>query len=210
MNYGGMGWTYTLKLVKNIPGLKLIFDTGNPVGSLDRSAPKPYPTQSSWDFYSHVKEHIAYVHIKDGVYDPEKNEVTYTYPGRRARRRPPYRERPDRERIRRWNLYRAAHGRAIPRLSAVTRRDQIRHIPRIWPPNGAFSSRHPRRSRQIALGVGVRVCGRARGLPGSRRRSVFPIPITNIVIQSGLCAQPKQCKMQDAKCNMQNTGGIPH
>ncbi|MFW6367112.1 MAG: sugar phosphate isomerase/epimerase family protein, partial [bacterium] len=30
MNYGGMGYTYTLELVENVPGLKLVFDTGNP------------------------------------------------------------------------------------------------------------------------------------------------------------------------------------
>lgn len=65
MNYGGMGWSYTLKLIENVPGLKLVFDTGNPVFTDDRTQPKPYPKQSSWEFYSHVKEHIAYIHIKD-------------------------------------------------------------------------------------------------------------------------------------------------
>jgi len=82
MNYGGMGWPYTLRLVENVPGLKLVFDTGNPVFSLDRSKPKPHPTQSSWEFYQHVKEHIAYVHIKDGLWDYLKNENrAFTYPG---------------------------------------------------------------------------------------------------------------------------------
>ena len=81
MNYGGMGWAYTLRLLENVPGLKLVFDTGNPVFTDDRTKAKPYPKQSSWEFYSHVKEHIAYVHIKDGIWDAEKQRVNYTYPG---------------------------------------------------------------------------------------------------------------------------------
>jgi sugar phosphate isomerase/epimerase len=81
MNYGGMGWPYTMKLIENVPGLKLVFDTGNPVFLADRTQGQPYPRQSSWEFYSKVKEHIAYVHIKDGIWDAEKQDTTYTYPG---------------------------------------------------------------------------------------------------------------------------------
>jgi len=85
MNYGGMSWQHTLRLVENVPGLKLVFDTGNPVFTDDRSKPKPYPKQSSWEFYSHVKEHIAYVHIKDGRFVEESGglfpKVEYTFPG---------------------------------------------------------------------------------------------------------------------------------
>ncbi len=81
MNYGGMGWTYTLKLVDNVPGLKLVFDTGNPVGSDDRTRPAPHPKQSAWEFYSHVKDHVVYVHIKDGVFDPDTGKVKFTFPG---------------------------------------------------------------------------------------------------------------------------------
>jgi len=82
MNYGGMGYTYTLRLLENVPGLKLVFDTGNPVTSLDRTKPKPYPTQSPWEFYSHVKEHIAYVHIKDALWDYRENKnKCFTFPG---------------------------------------------------------------------------------------------------------------------------------
>jgi sugar phosphate isomerase/epimerase len=65
MNYGGMGWTYTLRLIENVPGLKLVFDTGNPVMTDDRTKTPPYPKQSSWEFYTHVKPHVAYVHVKD-------------------------------------------------------------------------------------------------------------------------------------------------
>ena len=81
MNYGGMGWPCTMKLIDNVPGLKLVYDTGNPVFSKDRSQSKPYPMQSSWDFYSHVKEHVAYVHIKDGHWDDEQKKSVFTYPG---------------------------------------------------------------------------------------------------------------------------------
>ena len=79
MNFGGMGWSYTLALIENVPGLKLVFDTGNPVFTDDRTKPAPYPKQSSWEFYNIVKKHVAYLHIKDGIWDNEK--TNYTYPG---------------------------------------------------------------------------------------------------------------------------------
>jgi len=81
MNYGGMGWQYTQRLVENVPGLKLVFDTGNPVFSADRSKPRPFPRQSAWEFYEHVQDHIAYVHIKDGIWDDREKTVRYTFPG---------------------------------------------------------------------------------------------------------------------------------
>ena len=81
MNYGGMGWGYTLRLLEAVPGLKLVFDTGNPVFTDDRMQPKPYPKQSSWEFYRRVKEHIAYIHIKDGIWNADTGKITYTFPG---------------------------------------------------------------------------------------------------------------------------------
>jgi sugar phosphate isomerase/epimerase len=81
MNYGGLGWTYTLKMLENVPGLKLVFDTGNPVANLDYSSNIPGKMQSSWEFYQKVKEHITYVHIKDGIYNKAKNDLDYCYPG---------------------------------------------------------------------------------------------------------------------------------
>jgi len=80
MNYGGMGWQFTLKLLENVPGLKLVFDAGNPVFTDDRSHPKPYPKQSSWEFYEHVRDHIAYIHIKDGYHDSQTGKSVFTYP----------------------------------------------------------------------------------------------------------------------------------
>jgi sugar phosphate isomerase/epimerase len=82
MNYGGMGWSYTLDLLENVPGLKLVFDTGNPVFADDCTKPKPYPKQSAWEFYQHVKEHVAYIHIKDCVWKPEaEKKQVFTFPG---------------------------------------------------------------------------------------------------------------------------------
>ncbi len=79
MNYGGMGWTYTLEIIENVPGMKLVFDTGNPVFTDDRTKAKPYPKQSAWEFYDHVKEHIAYVHIKDGYWDKDEEKAVFTH-----------------------------------------------------------------------------------------------------------------------------------
>ena len=81
MNYGGMSWQHTLRLIENVPGLKLVFDTGNPVGLDDYSKPKPYPKQSSREFYMNVREHIEYIHIKDCKWDKDKNDAIYTFPG---------------------------------------------------------------------------------------------------------------------------------
>ena len=77
MNYGGLGWRFSLRLVEEVPGLKLVFDTGNPVATFDRTAPAPHPMQSSWEFYRHVREHVAYVHIKDGVNTDGKTTWTF-------------------------------------------------------------------------------------------------------------------------------------
>ena len=86
MNYGGLGWGYTLELLENVPGLKLVFDTGNPVFTDDRMQSPPYPKQGSWAFYSKVREHIAYVHVKDCRFVRDVSgelfpECEYTFPG---------------------------------------------------------------------------------------------------------------------------------
>jgi sugar phosphate isomerase/epimerase len=81
MNYGGMGWPFTLRLLEEVPGLKLVFDTANPVFNLDRSKPKPWPRQDPWEFYDHVRPHVVHVHIKDATWNPAKNDADYNYPG---------------------------------------------------------------------------------------------------------------------------------
>jgi len=84
MNYGGMGWTYTRRMLDNVPGLQLVFDTGNPTHSDDWSVSQrsngARPKQSSWEFYHQIREHVAYVHIKDGRMLPDGKHV-HTWPG---------------------------------------------------------------------------------------------------------------------------------
>jgi len=76
MNYGGLSWHHTLRLLEAVPGLRLVFDTANPGLALPHS-----PRQSSWEFYHNVREHIAHVHVKDMRWDPETNAPVYTFPG---------------------------------------------------------------------------------------------------------------------------------
>ncbi len=81
MNYGGMGHSFTLKMLDQVPGLRLVFDTGNPIFSDDRAKPKPYPKQSAWEFYANVREHIDYVHIKDGRWLADTGKCQFTFAG---------------------------------------------------------------------------------------------------------------------------------
>ncbi len=81
-NWGGFSAKHSLRLVKEVPGLKLVFDTGNPVFQRDRSKSEPYPWQDALGFYNEVKDHIAHVHIKDCRYPTVgDNEPHYTMPG---------------------------------------------------------------------------------------------------------------------------------
>ena len=83
MNWGGFSPDHTLRLVEEVPGLKLIFDTANPVFQLDRSKPEPFPWQDPLEFYNKVKEHVVHVHIKDCT-NPlvgESEPTKYTLPG---------------------------------------------------------------------------------------------------------------------------------
>ena len=80
MNYGGQGWTFTERLLDAVPGMKLVFDTGNPVFTRDRTLPPPHPWESSYDFFRHVCDEVIYVHIKDAVVTPE-GKTQYRWPG---------------------------------------------------------------------------------------------------------------------------------
>jgi sugar phosphate isomerase/epimerase len=85
MNWGGMGASFSLRLLDAVPGLKLVFDTGNPSASDDHDVPArsdgTRPKQSSWDFYRRVRQHIVHVHIKDAVFDPVGGTHVHTWPG---------------------------------------------------------------------------------------------------------------------------------
>ncbi len=78
MNYGGLSYLHTLKLVENIKSkaFTLIFDTGNPVFNYRRIGNPPYALQSSWEFYHYVKDFISYIHIKDGTAVPLADNIT--------------------------------------------------------------------------------------------------------------------------------------
>lgn len=80
MNYGGMSWKHTIELVENVPGLKLVYDTGNPVYNIDHSKEKDV-WQDSWEFYQNIKDHIAYIHVKDGQNPVQGQKDVYSYPG---------------------------------------------------------------------------------------------------------------------------------
>ncbi len=82
MNYGCMSWQHALKLLENVPGLKWVFDTANPVFNDDRSKPEPMPKQDPWEFWTHLKEHTVHIHVKDAIWDNSKNDADYTLPGK--------------------------------------------------------------------------------------------------------------------------------
>lgn len=81
MNYGGMSWQHTLELLDKCPGLKLVFDTANPVFNADRSKPKPWPQQDAWEYWENVRDHVVHIHVKDATWNPAKNDADYNWPG---------------------------------------------------------------------------------------------------------------------------------
>jgi len=87
-NYGGMSSDHTLRLVEEIDSsrFKLLLDTGNPLNSVDYREGFRDKMQDAFQFYSAVREQVAYVHIKDGVFlslKPEEtfNEAQWCFPG---------------------------------------------------------------------------------------------------------------------------------
>jgi sugar phosphate isomerase/epimerase len=82
MNWGGFSAQHSLRLIEEVPGLKLIFDTGNPVFQRDRSKSDPQPWQDPMDFWRVVREHVVHIHIKD-CRNPIADgvEPEYTMPG---------------------------------------------------------------------------------------------------------------------------------
>lgn len=83
MNWGGFSASHTLRLLEEVPGLKLVFDTGNPVFQRDRSLEPDFPWQDPLAFLNSVIEYVEHVHIKDclnplpGETEPER----YCFPG---------------------------------------------------------------------------------------------------------------------------------
>jgi sugar phosphate isomerase/epimerase len=81
MNHGGMSWRHALELLEKCPGLKWLFDPANPIFNADRSKPKPWPKQDPWEFWTHVRDHVAHIHIKDATWNPMRNDADYNWPG---------------------------------------------------------------------------------------------------------------------------------
>lgn len=81
MNWGGFSADHTLRLLDEIPDLRLVFDTGNPIFQRDRSKPEPFPWQSAFEFYQKVKHAIAHIHVKDGIMHDEEGEPEYSFAG---------------------------------------------------------------------------------------------------------------------------------
>jgi sugar phosphate isomerase/epimerase len=81
MNYGGMSARHALELLEHVPGLQWVFDTANPVFNPDRSQSRPWPRQDAWEFWTHVRDRVAHIHIKDATWNPAKNDADYNWPG---------------------------------------------------------------------------------------------------------------------------------
>lgn len=81
MNFGGMSCAHTLELLDRCPGLKLVFDTGNPVFNPDRRGSWPWQRQNAWEFWEQVRDHVVHIHIKDAIWNNANKKETYTWPG---------------------------------------------------------------------------------------------------------------------------------
>ncbi len=83
MNYFSQSYEHMEKLLTRIdsPNFRIVFDTGNPVFSDNRMGQPPYEKQNSWEAYQLLKDKIAYIHIKDGVFDHQESKMQYTFPG---------------------------------------------------------------------------------------------------------------------------------
>jgi sugar phosphate isomerase/epimerase len=86
MNYGGISSRHALQLLEQVPGLKWVFDTANPIFNADRAKPQPWPKQDPWDFWVAVRDHTAHIHVKDATWNPAKNDADYNWPGEGAGR----------------------------------------------------------------------------------------------------------------------------
>ncbi len=81
MNWGGFSADHTLRLLDEVPDLKLVFDTGNPIFQRDRSKAEPFPWQDPWEFYQKVKHAVVHVHVKDASFPQGEGEPIYRLPG---------------------------------------------------------------------------------------------------------------------------------
>ena len=81
MNYGGMSAAHARQLIDQVPGLRWVFDTANPIFNADRSKPQPWPKQDPWEFWTTVRDVTAHIHVKDATWNAKKNDADYNWPG---------------------------------------------------------------------------------------------------------------------------------
>ncbi len=81
MNHGGMSWQHAVQMLEQVPGLQWLFDTANPIFNADRSRPQPWPRQDPWEYWTHVRDRVAHIHVKDARWNPARNDADYTWPG---------------------------------------------------------------------------------------------------------------------------------
>jgi len=72
---------HALQLLERVPGLKWVFDTGNPIFNWDRSQPPPWSKQDPWEFWTQVRDATAHLHVKDATWNPARNDADYRWPG---------------------------------------------------------------------------------------------------------------------------------
>lgn len=88
MNYFSQSYEHMDYLLNEIqsPNFKIVFDTGNPVMADNKMGAKPYQKQTSWQAYQHLRDRIAYVHIKDCVFKEDTGgifpEMDYKFAGK--------------------------------------------------------------------------------------------------------------------------------
>ncbi len=75
-NYGGLGWRQTMKMLENVPGLRLIFDTANQVRRHHPDRDGESYNRPNWEFYDQVREWVDVLHIKDRT-----REARHCWPG---------------------------------------------------------------------------------------------------------------------------------
>lgn len=80
-NWGALGWEQSLELVERLPGLKLVFDTGNPVRDpAGTRGDGSTAHHSAFEFYRRVREHVVHVHLKDAQELPDGG-ARWCWPG---------------------------------------------------------------------------------------------------------------------------------
>lgn len=79
--WAGQSCHHSLRLLEevNSAALKLVFDTGNPVGMHYVKGAEPYAYQNSLRFFQEVYTHVEYLHIKDARWAGK--HLHYTFPG---------------------------------------------------------------------------------------------------------------------------------